>query len=107
MATEGLIVLGSFTVLIVVLVAVSAHRRATCPWFWVAFPLTCLAAVFLLHRLLPVPPISAAYGWTVYLPLPWSAFLGPSLWEPVVWFAVFCGGVLASVRAWRRGSVEE
>jgi len=31
MATEGLIVLGSFAVLIVVLVTVSAHRRATCP----------------------------------------------------------------------------
>lgn len=104
---EGVALTAAEGLLIVVMVAGTAYRRPASPWFWVVFPVTCLAVVFLLHRLLPVSPISAAYGWTVYLPLPGSAFLGPSLWEPVVWSAVFCGGVLASVRAWRRGSVEE
>ncbi|MDO5669042.1 MAG: hypothetical protein Q4G50_03465 [Corynebacterium sp.] len=107
MAAEGLIVLGLFAVLIVVLVAVTAYRRPTSPSFWVAFPLTCLSAVFLLHRFLPVSPISAAYGWSVYMPLPGSGFLTPSPWEPIMWSALLIVGVLASVWTWRRGSVEE
>ena len=96
---EGLIVLGSFAVL-----SSCWSRSALID----APPLVHGLPPHLSGRVpctvSPVSPISAAYGWTVYLPLP-----GPP--SSASCRSRSCGSlcsaeVLASVRAWRRGSVE-
>ncbi|GAB3691959.1 hypothetical protein [Corynebacterium nasicanis] len=89
-----------FALLIVVMVATTAYRRPS-PWFWVAFPVTCLSIGFLLHRFVPLTPLSSLDGAAVIYEI------APGVpWLTISAAVAAVLGALASVWTWRRGSVE-
>lgn len=96
-----------FTVAGAVLPRRAKQEELGFPWFWVAFPITALAAALTVYSFLPIAPLGMEYGWTMYTPLsdPADDDTDPFWSGKLLWAVTAVAGLALSVWTWRRGRV--